>query len=93
VITAESYPKLAAQARLRLDRKTDRYLLLYPERGMILNPTAKEILLLCTGAQTVATIIDCLACRYAGQPRELIEQEVYCFLGEMARRGLVREEP
>jgi pyrroloquinoline quinone biosynthesis protein D len=93
VITTESYPKVAAKARLRLDRITDRHLLLYPERGMILNRTAKEILVLCTGEQTVATIIDRLACRYAGQSRELIEQDVCCFLREMARRGLVREEP
>jgi coenzyme PQQ biosynthesis protein PqqD len=89
VIIAESRPRLAAKARLRLDQKSNRYLLLYPEHGMILNPTASDILLLCTGEQTVAMIIDCLACRYTAQRREVIEQEVLGFLHEMVRRGLV----
>ena len=39
-ITSESRPMLAAKARLRWDRQTSRYLLLYPERGLVLNPTA-----------------------------------------------------
>jgi coenzyme PQQ biosynthesis protein PqqD len=91
-MTAASRPKLTAKARLRFDRKTDQYLLLYPERGMMLNPSATAILLLCTGEDTVATIIDRLTGAYTDQGREVIEQELMSFLGDMARRGLVREE-
>jgi coenzyme PQQ biosynthesis protein PqqD len=90
VITANSRLTLAAKARLRLDRLTNRYLLLYPERGMILNPTAREVLLLCTGEQTVGEIVERLGCRYADQRREAIEREIIGFLDEMARRGLVQ---
>ena len=90
MITTETRPTLAAKARMRLDPLTNRYLLLYPERGMILNQMAREILMLCTGEQTVGEIIEGLACRYADQPREVIEQETVEFLHDMARRGLVQ---
>ena len=33
---ATSRPRLAAKARLRYDRKSSRYMLLYPERGLVL---------------------------------------------------------
>ena len=34
MIATDARPRLAAKARLRFDRKTSRYLLLYPERGL-----------------------------------------------------------
>ncbi len=42
MITAESRPTLAAKARLRWDRQAERYMLLYPERGLVLNPEGSE---------------------------------------------------
>jgi coenzyme PQQ biosynthesis protein PqqD len=89
-ITAESRPSLAAKARLRWDRQTSRYLLLYPERGLVLNPTAADVVRLCTGEHTVGAIIDRLATKYAQEPRETVEREVLTFLGQMAERGLIR---
>ena len=41
---ASSRPCLAPKARLRFDRKSSRYMLLYPERGLVLNPTAADVL-------------------------------------------------
>jgi coenzyme PQQ biosynthesis protein PqqD len=87
--STESRPRLARKARLRLDRKTDRYLLLYPEKGMVLNPTAADVLHLCTGEHTVAAIIAHLAEKY-GQPPPAVEREVVDFLQAMEDRGLVR---
>ncbi len=49
VISSASRPQLAAKARLRRDRRTDRLMILYPEKGMELSPTAAEIVRLCTG--------------------------------------------
>ena len=89
MISTESRPRLAAKARLRYDRRSERYLLLYPERGLVLNPTALDTLRLCTGELTVGAIIEQLVARYATQPREVIEREVLAFLGGMAERGLV----
>ena len=39
MIPADARPRLAPKARLRFDRKTERYLLLYPEKRLELNPT------------------------------------------------------
>ena len=90
-ITAESRPIVASKARLRWDAQSSRHLLLYPERGLILNPTAADVIQLCTGEHTVGAIVDRLAAKYAPQPRETVEREVLTFLANMADRGLIHE--
>jgi coenzyme PQQ biosynthesis protein PqqD len=93
VIDAASRPRLAAKARLRYDRQGERYLLLYPERGLALNGTALDVVRLCTGEHTVAGIVDELAGKYRDQPRQVVEREVLSFLAGLADRGLVQTEP
>jgi pyrroloquinoline quinone biosynthesis protein D len=90
-ITRDTRPRLAAKARLRFDRKSTQYMLLYPERGLVLNATATEIVRLCTGEHTVDAIIETLAAKYPTAPREALEHEVLSFLAIMADRGLVSE--
>jgi coenzyme PQQ biosynthesis protein PqqD len=90
LITADSRPTLASKARLRWDRQASRYMLLYPERGLVLNPTAADVVQLCTGELSVGAIVDRLAAKYAPQPRESVEAEILGFLGQMAERGLIR---
>jgi coenzyme PQQ biosynthesis protein PqqD len=90
VISAETRPRIASKARLRYDRKTERTMLLYPEKGLMLNPTAAEIAKLCTGEHTVAAIVAQLAARY-GKEAAAIEREVMGFLGALADRGLLQE--
>ncbi len=92
MISTESRPRLAAKARLRFDRKSSRYMLLYPERGLVLNPTAADVLQLCTGERTVSTIVDELARKY-GHEAPLVERQVIDFLRTMADRGLVQAAP
>jgi coenzyme PQQ biosynthesis protein PqqD len=92
VIPPDARPRLAGKARLRFDRITGRYLLLYPEKGLALNPTAAEIASLCTGGHTVADMVDCLAVKYPQQRREVIERETQAFLTALGDRGLVRYE-
>lgn len=82
-------PTLAAKARLRKDSRSGRYLLLYPERGMELNATGVEIVRLCDGQATVSEIIDALARRYASTPPNVIESEVFSFLGALEARALL----
>ena len=93
MIAADARPRLAPKVRLRFDRKSARFMLLYPERGMVLNPTAAEIVKRCTGELTVAEIIAQLAEQYVAQSREAIEREVVQFLDAMTDRGLVRSAP
>jgi coenzyme PQQ biosynthesis protein PqqD len=89
MLTLATRPRLAAKARLRWDRKAERFMLLYPERGLVLNPTAADVVRLCTGELTVGAIVEQLAAKYAPQPREAVEQEVVTFLTRMAERALV----
>jgi coenzyme PQQ biosynthesis protein PqqD len=90
VIAADARPRLTPKARIRFDRRTDRYMLLYPERGLELNPTAADIVRLCTGEHTVTEIVERLAEKYPTQPRPAIEHEMEEFLAALAERGLVR---
>jgi coenzyme PQQ biosynthesis protein PqqD len=89
MISPAMRPRLAAKARLRWDRKDERFMLLYPERGLVLNPTAADVVRLCTGEVTVEAIVEQLAVKYAPQPREAVEREVLAFLTRMVERGLV----
>lgn len=88
-----SRPKLAPKARLRWDKRAGKYFLLYPERGLLLNATAADIVQLCTGEHTVEGIVGELAGKYPGQAREEIEREVLTFLGQIQSRGLLEIVP
>ena len=88
MIALDARPRLASKARLRFDRKSERHMLLYPERGLVLSPTAADVVQRCTGELSVQAIIDQLAEKYAS-PRETLEREVLSFLGEMSDRALV----
>jgi pyrroloquinoline quinone biosynthesis protein D len=90
VITAESRPTLAAKARLRWDRQASRYMLLYPERGLVLNETAADVVQLCTGEHTVGAIVQQLTQKYASEPAENVEREILTLLERLANRGLIK---
>jgi coenzyme PQQ biosynthesis protein PqqD len=90
VITAQSRPTLAAKARLRWDRQASRYMLLYPERGLVLNPTAADVVQLCTGEHTVGAIVQQLAQKYAPEPVENVQREIVELLTRLANRGLIQ---
>ena len=83
-------PALASKARLRYDRASGGYLLLYPERGLALNATAASILRLCNGELTVESIVEQLQRDYTDRPAAELRKDVLEFLEEMARRGLLR---
>ena len=88
-IHEQSRPRLAVKARLRFDRHAQRYLLLYPERGLLLNSAAAEILRSCTGGVTIETIVRMLSARDPATPRELIAGQVLHFLSGLQSRGLI----
>ena len=67
-------------------------MLLYPERGLVLNATGTDVVQLCTGEHTVGAIVDQLAAKY-GQDAPIVEHEVMTFLTALSERGLVLEAP
>jgi pyrroloquinoline quinone biosynthesis protein D len=85
-------PKLAPKTKLRLDPKTGKYILLYPEKGLLLNPTGAAILKLCTGEHALSAIVTALAAEFQSEP-SVLEPEVLAFVGGLLDRGLIQAEP
>ncbi|HSL04072.1 MAG TPA: pyrroloquinoline quinone biosynthesis peptide chaperone PqqD [Nitrospiraceae bacterium] len=83
-------PQLSPKVRLRFDRRTGGYLLLYPETGLELNRTATEIARLCTGEWTVGEIAQYLAQIHREISLVEITRDVRGFLKTLAGRGLVQ---
>lgn len=89
MISDTSKPRLASKARLRLDKQTGQQVLLYPEKGLVLNPTGARILELCTGERSFAEIVAALRADYTGGSAERLEVDVEAFLRSLEQRGLV----
>jgi len=85
-------PRLAAKTKLRFDPKTGRHILLYPEKGLLLNPTGAAILTLCTGEHTLSAIVATLAAQFQSEPAHL-QPEVVSFVQGLLDRGLLQAEP
>jgi coenzyme PQQ biosynthesis protein PqqD len=84
-------PKVAPMARLQWDARGGKHMLLSPERGLALNPTATRIVELCNGERTVAEIVEQLA---EGQSdRERVERDVVAFLERLHARALLVVAP
>lgn len=75
--------KLAKKARLRWDEREKKYILLYPERGLLLNETAAEIVKLCDGTRSFDEICDLFALRGDDASAEVAE-----FLEQLRVRNL-----
>ena len=86
-----SRPRLAARARVRLDRQTGKAMLLYPERGLLLNAVGQAVLELCGARRTVDEIVGVLAERYQGNAAT-VRADVLAFLQQLADRGLLELE-
>ena len=89
-LAADARPRLAPKVRLRWDRKDERYMLLYPERGLVLNPTAADVVQLCTGEHTVSAIVQQLTQKYVSEPAENVERVILTLLERLASRGLIK---
>src|SRR5262245_313438 len=70
-ITPSSAPKLAPQIRLRFDEARQRWTLLAPERVLIPDEIAVEILQLCDGEATVDAISEVLASKFQAPVTEV----------------------
>lgn len=90
IISVTTRPRLSPKVRLRFDRRTGRYLLLYPEMGLDLNQIATEITRLCTGEYTVDEITQRLARIYVDVSLAEVERDVNKFLSALADRGLLQ---
>lgn len=88
MLSRNAIPRLASKVRLRFDRHSGQHLLLYPERGMQLDPHAAEILQLCDGTRTIATVAAELAQRHHHEV-STVESDVLAFLQQLQDRCLI----
>jgi pyrroloquinoline quinone biosynthesis protein D len=71
---------------LRFDPQSSAHLLLSPERGLLLSPSAAQVVLSCDGERSILEIARELA---AGADMQPVLRDVLEFLGELRRRNLV----
>jgi coenzyme PQQ biosynthesis protein PqqD len=84
----DSVPALARGVRLRFDQARSAWVLLAPERVLMPDEIAVEILKRCDGKACVAAIVDDLATTFAAE-RSQIEADVRTFLQDLADKGMV----
>lgn len=89
-IDGASRPRLPRHARLRFDPTRQVWVLLAPERVLVPDETAVEILQLCDGTRRVDDVVDLLAEKYAAE-RATIAADVVALLQELADKGLVTD--
>ncbi|WP_310564579.1 pyrroloquinoline quinone biosynthesis peptide chaperone PqqD [Hydrogenophaga sp.] len=79
-------PKLSRKFRLQFEPAQDRWVLLYPEGMVQLNPSAAEILKCCDGTRTLPGIVTELEAAFQAKG---IEPDVRSLLEEGQRRGWI----
>lgn len=87
-IAGASVPVLAPQIRLRFDEARQRWTLLAPERVLVPDEIAVEILQLCDGIATVDAIAARLAAKFQAPPDE-VTRDVIEMLQDLADKGML----
>ncbi len=88
VIPPTSVPRLPRHVKLRFNKNRDRWVILAPERVLVPDEIALEIVKRCTGETTVTAIAEDLAATF-GAPREQVESDVTSLLQDLADKGYV----
>jgi pyrroloquinoline quinone biosynthesis protein D len=87
LISDSSVLAFAPHIVFRFDEVRQRWIILAPERLMLPDEQAVEILKLVDGKTVVAAIVDSLAARYSQAPRELIAKDVTAMLQDLTDKG------
>lgn len=89
-ITETTVPALPRHVKLRHDEARDRWVMLAPERVLVPDETALEIVRLCDGAVSVAQIVETLAKKY-NAAADMIGKDVTAMLQDLADKGFLIE--
>jgi pyrroloquinoline quinone biosynthesis protein D len=87
-IGVDSIPRFAPHIRFRFDKKRERWVVLAPERLLMPDEIAVEVLRCCDGAKTVGTIAEEL-CRRFDAPAEVVERDVTDMLQDLVDKGFM----
>ena len=88
-VSATSVLRLAPHIVFRFDETRQRWIMMAPERLMLPDEQAVEILKLVDGARSLDAIVDELAARFEA-PRDLIAKDVAAMLADLAAKGAIR---
>ena len=89
-VTEEAVPEFAAGVRLKYDEVRSCWVLLAPERVLVPDETALEILQRCDGRANLGSIIDALAATYDAD-RQVIAGDVCKMVEDLADKGILRK--
>ena len=81
-------PALARGVKLRFDKARDVWVLLAPEKVLMPDQIAMEILKRCDGKATMAEIIEDLAMTFSAD-RDQVAGDVRAFLQDLADKGML----
>ena len=87
-VDAATVPRLAKKARVRFDRHSGGWMIVWPERGLALNESAAAITRKLDGARALGAIADELAAETGGARDEVLA-DVIAFVAHLEERGLV----
>jgi pyrroloquinoline quinone biosynthesis protein D len=82
-------PALARGVKLRFDQARDAWVLLAPEKVLMPDQVAIEILKRCDGKAPVTAIVDDLVATFSAD-RDQVATDVRAFLQDLADKGLLR---
>ena len=88
LVGAASVLCLAPHIVFRFDATRQRWIMMAPERLMLPDEQAVEILKLVDGVRSLGGIIDELAARF-NAPRDLIRNDVAAMLGDLGDKGAI----
>ncbi|MFO1112345.1 MAG: pyrroloquinoline quinone biosynthesis peptide chaperone PqqD [Rhodospirillales bacterium] len=86
----EMRPRLAPHVRLRFDARRQRWTVMAPERLLLPDETALEVLRRCTGDASLAEIAADLA-REFDAPAGEIARDVAALLKDLGEKGIIAE--
>jgi pyrroloquinoline quinone biosynthesis protein D len=87
VVSMTTVLRFAPHIVFRFDDIRQRWIIMAPERLMMPDEQAVEILQLVDGTMAIGDIVDKLAARYTQAPREVIAKDVAAMLQDLADKG------
>lgn len=88
LLGVESCPRLAPGVRLKFDETRQCWLVLAPERVLIPDETALEILQRCDGATRFDALVDALVATYGADRAEIVADVTELLAGLIEKRVL-----
>jgi pyrroloquinoline quinone biosynthesis protein D len=85
----QAVPALARGVKLRFDKARDAWVLLAPEKVLMPDQVAVEILKRCDGRANVSAVVDDLVVAFAAD-RDQVAGDVRAFLQDLADKGIIR---